>query len=755
MNCETLFCRFRQFVVSLAVLALFGLSPVRSDAHGPSGPAPTADELAQIQPELSGSLAFARKFSDLLGSRFSDRQLQLAADLNESLNQQRAALQGTEDISAERGLFSKTRLAAYYRWQAERQLLQLVRSHPSTIEVDLDDPAQGGPPTEEITINPFHRTFLLHVRSGDGPVSFSTHTWDMQREWPTGHETVPTPPGDHYLLITAQHPPMTEALEYLAFAEQAGQQRTFVRAFRFVPEPFGQLAVDVVDAQGESIPVLLQLKSKETGELWEPAGAIDMRELFNGVVPYLSNPDLGYQFYLPGNRRGHYWVVNSPVEMPIPAGDWTVKILRGLEYTPIEQDVRVEADTWTRTRWEPKRWTDMAQQGWYSGDDHVHARLMSGEDARKLLAYTRAVDINVSNILEMGDVRRSYYQQRGFGSDYRVQHKQHWLIPGQEDPRSVLGHVIGLNLNDRVRDVDRYLDNLWVAKGIRRQGGLYGHTHVGANACFVEREMALFTPENVVDFNSIMQAGLGTELYYDFLNLGFQMTGTAGADTPYGGTIGAVRTYAYCGNADEFTPDAWFDAVRAGHTFVTNGPMIELTVDGAIPGETLQFNDDKQVQVVAHAWGDSGSSAPARLELIALGTTCNAVASQDASQTELNATAELNVGYGKWVAARVVGHDGSEALTTPVYLKRTGFRHWNRSEADSIIEQQLAVLSDIAAEVKRAENLVSRQPATIDYWSRRTAEQSAIVKNAIANAQAYYEQLRVQLEQEQAAIKDE
>jgi hypothetical protein len=165
-----------------------------------------------------------------------------------------------------------------------------------------------------------------------------------------------------------------------------------------------------------------------------------------------------------------------------------------------------------------KRWTDMPARGWFSSDDHIHSRLMSGEDAGRLMTWARAADIHIANILEMGDSARTWYPQRGFGPEFRVRDEsgRHWLIPGQEDPRSMLGHAIGLNLKSRVRDVTRYYLNDWLAGEIHRQGGLYGHTHVGENALMVHREMALFQPSGIVDFNSILQNRLGTELFYDF-----------------------------------------------------------------------------------------------------------------------------------------------------------------------------------------------------------------------------------------------
>ena len=369
--------------------------------------------------------------------------------------------------------------------------------------------------------------------------------------------------------------------------------------------------------------------------------------------------------------------------MAIPEGPWEVRILRGPEYKMIQEEVTVVANEWTRKSYRTERWANMPERGWWSGDDHVHARLISGDDAQRLMTYCKAVDLHLANILEMGDPLRTYYSQRGFGRDFRVQDDNRWLIPGQEDPRSELGHVIGLNLRSMVRDLDRYLLNDELAHEIHEQGGLYGHTHVGANACFVEREMALFTPMGIVDFNSIMQADLGTELYYNFLNLGFKMTASAGSDTPYGGTVGAVRVYAETGDSEKLDPDAWFEALKRGRTFVTNGPMLEFRVNQASPGETIALDDPATLNISVRAWGNPGGSAPKQLRIIRLGDVAEEVSSQDSSQGELNLDVKVDSGAGCWIAAHAIGHDGSQAHTTPVYISVDGARHWSHGEGTS------------------------------------------------------------------------
>jgi len=44
--------------------------------------------------------------------------------------------------------------------------------------------------------------------------------------------------------------------------------------------------------------------------------------------------------------------------------------------------------------------------------------------------------------------------------------------------------------------------------------------------------------------------------------------------------VGTVRTYARIDPQREFSYEAWKDAIRRAHTFVTYGPLIEFAVDG-------------------------------------------------------------------------------------------------------------------------------------------------------------------------------
>src|SRR3989442_13356112 len=48
-----------------------------------------------------------------------------------------------------------------------------------------------------------------------------------------------------------------------------------------------------------------------------------------------------------------------------------------------------------------------------------------------------------------------------------------------------------------------------------------------------------------------------------------------------------MRTYAYTGQ--NLTGASWIEAIRAGRTFFTNGPLLEFKVNGRLPGDTVQL----------------------------------------------------------------------------------------------------------------------------------------------------------------------
>jgi hypothetical protein len=54
--------------------------------------------------------------------------------------------------------------------------------------------------------------------------------------------------------------------------------------------------------------------------------------------------------------------------------------------------------------------------------------------------------------------------------------------------------------------------------------------------------------------------------------------------------VGSVRTYAHTGAAHSVP--AWLDALRAGRTFMSTGPLLQFRINDAMPGDSIKFEKE-------------------------------------------------------------------------------------------------------------------------------------------------------------------
>src|SRR5690606_40719338 len=77
--------------------------------------------------------------------------------------------------------------------------------------------------------------------------------------------------------------------------------------------------------------------------------------------------------------------------------------------------------------------------------------------------------------------------------------------------------------------------------------------------------------------------------WYRFLNLGYHIPVVGGSDKMTASSLlGGIRTYTHLGD-QPFNYANWMAAVQAGNTFVTVGPLAEITVEGLSPGKQLNL----------------------------------------------------------------------------------------------------------------------------------------------------------------------
>jgi hypothetical protein len=255
---------------------------------------------------------------------------------------------------------------------------------------------------------------------------------------------------------------------------------------------------------------------------------------------------------------------------------------------------------------------------------------------------------------------------------------------------------------------------------VHELGGVSGYAHRGV-MFEAHRGMTLDVLEQKADFLELVQfcgllpGPLATEHYYRFLDLGFKLTALAGSDFPWctrnvapggveetGGQIGHVRFYTYTGGPLTF--DAWMKGIKAGRTFATSGPMLDLRVNDQLPGAQLEVRRGDKVRVTARAFGRPGQVPLQRLEVVGHGKVLGQAVPAGPGQTEgeLAVELELTPAHGIWIAARAEGGPSQVAHSTPVYVTVDGDGFHNRSNLVAQIAVAKGHLEEIRALLKAA-----------------------------------------------------
>src|SRR6185312_5109381 len=115
-------------------------------------------------------------------------------------------------------------------------------------------------------------------------------------------------------------------------------------------EPTGRLRLFVRDTHtGEPLVARVSVK-QEGGKFYSPSGAL--YRLTSGV--------------------GHFYARHE-AELPVPAGRFVVRAWRGPEYLDQKKEIEISAGTTYELTLSLDRWTNMPEQGWFSGENHIHA----------------------------------------------------------------------------------------------------------------------------------------------------------------------------------------------------------------------------------------------------------------------------------------------------------------------------------------------------------------------------------------------
>ncbi len=479
------------------------------------------------------------------------------------------------------------------------------------------------------------------------------------------------------------------------------------------PLASGRLHLEVTDADDQPTTVRLGLYDADGKSPLADRSALPVQRFSETIREHAlrfvpaSWPSAGrYVYYINGQYGG-----------AVEAGTYTLVINKGPEYRQVVREITVAANETSTLAVQLERWRDLPAEGWYSGDDHVHIRRLDPAADSDILAYAQAEDVHLTNLLQMGNVSGWHFPQYAFGKAGHRYQGDYVILAGQESPRtSHRGHTIGLNGKRFHWPGHDYFLYDKTADAIHADGGLFGYAHVALDAFHVAWGLALDVPLGYIDFVEMLQMNtLNTGYLYDFLNMGFRLLPSAGSDYPYIHVAGTERIYAHIDG--EFSVANWFKSWQKRRSFVSNGPIIEFTVNGDSVTNEYEVHRGEQIRIKARAAVNPDYDQLDRLELVALGQVIASSGKLDGDSITLEH--EFEAATSMWLALRSYGASVGKAHTAPIYIYVNGDRRTHDRETVGPTASRYAAL---------LHGLKDSRPTLDEEWERFNVEADVLRK---------------------------
>ena len=457
-------------------------------------------------------------------------------------------------------------------------------------------------------------------------------------------------------------------------------------------QPTGELVLLTPhDPSGRSVVARVSLE-REDGKFFAPPGSLHrvMRDV------------------------GHfYWPVPGGASLRVlPAGKYRVRASRGPEYKMASYDIEIVAGQFTNLTVDLERWTHMAERGWYSGENHIHANYGYGQwynTPETMLAQSAGEDLNVSNFMVANSDTDGIFDREFFrGGVDPISTPETILYWNQEFRSTIWGHMTLVNLKQVVEPIMtgfKDTTNPWdvptnsdIADRTHWQKGIVNYTHVAQNPDdpyqnpYTGKGIPIDVALGKIDSLDINNSYAGTvPLWYRLLNCGFHLTASAGTDCFLNRISsrlpGSDRVYVKV--EGPLTYPAWIDGLRDGRTFVTNGPMLELTVGNHGIGDTITLDAATELPVKARATSQFPLD---KVELIQNGhVVATATLSADKREGVLDQRVKLE--RSGWLSFRATGpghpdHPAGtlDAHTSPIYVEVRGTPAGSRADAEYFLK---------------------------------------------------------------------
>jgi TolB protein len=420
----------------------------------------------------------------------------------------------------------------------------------------------------------------------------------------------PTAGGEPYKLTffahDAFHPRWSPDGEWIAYISNerglpelalletyGGEQRNVRIVERQWKRPVGVLSVRTVDADGGGVvPSRIHLTAAD-GKFYAPSDA-----------------------YAAISRAGDpLFQDDGTFSVTLPAGKTSLTAVKGFEYWPAAADAEVKANEVTALTIPLKRMANMPGKGWYNGSTHVHmnwgGNLHQTLPNVMMMSRAEGQDVLALQVVNQNNRILDYQYFVKGGGAHPSSTPDQLVVVGQEYRPPFYGHVFMFGMRTHLISPfvtgyegtaveSLYPSNSDMLRKAKAQGATVGYVHAfGGEADPLEGTLgggkgfivdAALGATDAVEWSAASRSGFHP--LYAVWNNGLRVSATGGEDSVtsehHNQLVGATRTYVFTGDRG-LDLDAWLSGLRAGRSFVSSGPLVELNIGGKGPGQTLDL----------------------------------------------------------------------------------------------------------------------------------------------------------------------
>ena len=484
-----------------------------------------------------------------------------------------------------------------------------------------------------------------------------------------------------------------EGLPQLALLETyGGQCRKLAITQRRWKRPTGVLTVRTLDRDTKQpVPSRIHLVAAD-GKFYAPE---DAYARINGV----------------GDRLFHH---RGEFRLELPVGKAAIEAVKGFEYLPEKAEIEIRAGEVSRLTMSLERVVNMAVKGWYGGSTHVHMNYGGNlhNTIENMMLMSEAEGQDMVTIQPANKDNRVLDQQFFVpgGGPHPLSKRNLPVVVGQEYRPPFYGHTSMFCMKDHLLSPfttgyegtaieSLYPSNTDMFRKAKAQGATVAYVHAfggegdplqgGLGVAKGYMVDAALGTTDAVEWSAASRGGFFP--WYATLNNGLRVTAIGGEDSisnlHRSKLVGSVRTYVYTG-ARGLDVSAWFEGIRKGRVFVTTGPLVEMTVNGRLPGDEISLSAaGETVEVEAHV----RSIVPFAKALLVFNGNVIETIEPAGERTQFDFKRSVLVRDSGWIHLRVEGKpedrrplDAAYPLgfTNPVWLTVGGRPVRNRTAAE-------------------------------------------------------------------------